>query len=263
MAPKGRAAPKVSSSKAASKAASKSTKASKKSKKPQVVELSSDDDDDDDDNAITRPKTKRRHQKRRSSASSDAEVDEEQPRKKKKQRKEVDEPSEDLSWMDRQETSPPQERAEDEPEEGTLAWYEWNLPRAQRKWKSVVYKHFDQVTAEFDKDKDTFYYVFRCKHNHSKSCKRSVNDSTTSNLNTHVKICDSKHGESLTQLTINEQIPRKYNKGEFRLKLVEWVTRRHRPDKIVEDDELIEVFTYLNPTAKPPSRRTLRRDIGT
>jgi len=52
-------------------------------------------------------------------------------------------------------------------------------------------------------------------------------------------------------------------KGEFRFQLVEWVTRRHRPDKIVEDDELIQVFTYLNPRAKPPSRRTIRRDIDT
>lgn len=125
MAPKWRAAPKVSSS----KAASKSTKASKKLKKPQFVKLSSDDNDDDNDNAITCPKTKHCHQKwhTSSSASSDAEVDEEQPRKKKKQRKEVNEPSEDLSWMDRQETLPPQEQAEDEPEEGTLAWCEWNL----------------------------------------------------------------------------------------------------------------------------------------
>lgn len=62
---------------------------------------------------------------------------------------------------------------------------------------------------------------------------------------------------------MDEQVPRKFHKGEFRLQLVEWVTRRHRPDKIVEDDELIQVFTYLNPKAKPPSRRTLRRDIDT
>ncbi len=30
---------------------------------------------------------------------------------------------------------------------------------------------------------------------------------------------------------------------------------------MIEDNELINVFTYLNPDTKPPSRRTLCRDI--
>lgn len=64
-------------------------------------------------------------------------------------------------------------------------------------------------------------------------------------------------------MKINEKLPRKFHKGTYRFKLVKWVTHRHRPDSIVEDDDLISVFTYLNPEAKPPSRRTLRRDIET
>lgn len=56
-------------------------------------------------------------------------------------------------------------------------------------------------------------------------------------------------------------MPSKFHRGKFRLKLLSWVTRRHRPDAIIEDPELVDIFTYLNPEAVPPSRRTLRRDI--
>lgn len=58
------------------------------------------------------------------------------------------------------------------------------------------------------------------------------------------------------------KIPQRFRKGIFRYKLLNWVTRRHRPDSIVEDPELIDIFTYLNPEAQPPSRRSLRRDIN-
>lgn len=58
-------------------------------------------------------------------------------------------------------------------------------------------------------------------------------------------------------------MPTKFHRGEYRLKLLSWVTRRHRPDAIIEDPELVDILVYLNPEAVPPSRRTLRRDIDT
>lgn len=86
-----------------------------------------------------------------------------------------------------------------------------------------------------------------------------------SNLKRHADCCDAaqKKAKSNAQPKITTKIPPKFNKGQFRTKLVSWVTRRHRPDVIVEDDELVDVCTYLNPDAQPPSRRTLRRDIET
>lgn len=65
----------------------------------------------------------------------------------------------------------------------------------------------------------------------------------------------------MKQPKITDKIPRKFNKGVYCSKLVNWLTRRHRPDAIVEDEELISVFTYLNPEAVPPSRQTIQRDI--
>ena len=45
------------------------------------------------------------------------------------------------------------------------------------------------------------------------------------------------------------------------MKIALWVARRHRPFTIVEDDELINIFTDLNNKVEVPSRVTVSRDV--
>lgn len=110
----------------------------------------------------------------------------------------------------------------------------------------------------------TCYY-----HSEDKSYSRPVNFSGTSNLKRHADHCNNLQAEQsgkkqgLKQARITSKIPPKFNKGFFRAKLVSWVTRSHRPDLAIKDEDLVDIFTYLNPDAQPPSRRTLRRDIHT
>jgi hypothetical protein len=148
-------------------------------------------------------------------------------------------------------------------------------------WKAPFYKHYHKVTVTFDARDKKFKHQFWCEQyveyfylfhslvdispSEDKAYIRPIGNSVTSNLKRHADLCDAaqaaKRGKS--QPKINEKIGQKFNKGEFRFKLLSWVTRCHRPDKIIEDNELVDVCTYLNPDAIPPSRRTLRRDIDT
>jgi hypothetical protein len=52
-----------------------------------------------------------------------------------------------------------------------------------------------------------------------------------------------------------------YSPSRFRLNLVLWVSRRHRPFSVIEDPELIELFRSLNVNVPIPSRTTLSRDV--
>lgn len=45
------------------------------------------------------------------------------------------------------------------------------------------------------------------------------------------------------------------------MKLALWVSRRHRPFAIVEDDELVDIFKDLNNRVEVPSRSTVSRDV--
>jgi hypothetical protein len=45
------------------------------------------------------------------------------------------------------------------------------------------------------------------------------------------------------------------------MKLALWMARRHRPFTIVEDDELINIFTDLNNKVEVPSHITVSRDV--
>jgi hypothetical protein len=45
------------------------------------------------------------------------------------------------------------------------------------------------------------------------------------------------------------------------MKLALWVSRRHRPFAIVEDDKLIDIFMDLNNKVEVPSRSTVSRDV--
>jgi hypothetical protein len=45
------------------------------------------------------------------------------------------------------------------------------------------------------------------------------------------------------------------------MKIALWVARRHRPFAIVEDKELVDIFTDLNNKVEVPSRFTVSRDV--
>jgi hypothetical protein len=45
------------------------------------------------------------------------------------------------------------------------------------------------------------------------------------------------------------------------MKIALWVSRRHRPFAIVEDDELIDIFMDLNNKVEVPSESTVSRDV--
>ncbi|KAJ3765171.1 hypothetical protein FB446DRAFT_795322 [Lentinula raphanica] len=192
-------------------------------------------------------KSKDSSKNKRPGRSSSVSIEEVQPRPCKcvcKPAATSDEESEDVSWVDRQDSLPPEEVAEGEPEKDTLEWHQWNL------------------TLIWDKKKEKFLHRFQCKYSESVICMRAVGDSTATNLKRHADLCDAKHGKDMTtQMKVTSSIPRQFHKGEFRLQLVEWVTRWHRPDIIVEDDELVQLFSYLNPSVKTPLRPTLRRDL--
>jgi hypothetical protein len=52
-----------------------------------------------------------------------------------------------------------------------------------------------------------------------------------------------------------------YNPHKFRMKIAIWVSCRHRPFTIIEDDELIDIFMDLNNKVEVPSRFTVSRDV--
>ena len=50
--------------------------------------------------------------------------------------------------------------------------------------------------------------------------------------------------------------------GRFRYLVAAWSSRRARPHSIIEDEELGEIFTMLDPTVKVHSHQTVSRDIS-
>lgn len=45
------------------------------------------------------------------------------------------------------------------------------------------------------------------------------------------------------------------------MKIALWVSTRHRPFSIIEDTELLEIFTDLNPNCESPKHHTVSRDV--
>ena len=45
------------------------------------------------------------------------------------------------------------------------------------------------------------------------------------------------------------------------MKIALWVSTRHCPFSIIEDTELLEIFTDLNPNCESPKHHTVSRDV--
>jgi hypothetical protein len=100
-------------------------------------------------------------------------------------------------------------------------------------------------------------------HHRSPSIKvtRVRHDDSTSNLVRHVKSCDGGMlGLGSSAISAFAQ-GSTYTPHKFRMKLALWVARRHWPFAIVEDEELVDIFTDLNNKVEVPSRFTVSRDV--
>ncbi|KIM75183.1 hypothetical protein PILCRDRAFT_47678, partial [Piloderma croceum F 1598] len=113
-----------------------------------------------------------------------------------------------------------------------------------KSWTSAVYSHFKPPSITQEDGKVT--YTFVCKKSPSIKVTRVRHDDSTSNLVCHVKACDGglamARSGSITEFAQGST----YTPHKFRMKLALWVTRHHQPFAIVEDDELVEIFTDLN-----------------
>lgn len=89
---------------------------------------------------------------------------------------------------------------------------------------------------------------------------RVRHDESTSNLVRHADKCAPGAMTGTSSITSFAQ-GSTYSYPKFRLKLALWVSRRHRPFSIVEDEELIDIFTDLNNKVEVPSRITVSRDV--
>ncbi len=89
---------------------------------------------------------------------------------------------------------------------------------------------------------------------------RARTDSSTSNLNGHVDVCDpipDDDQSSITQFAHGST----YNKAKFRFLTTAWVTTCFRPFAIVEDPPLQAMLTMLYARVDIPSSTTVSRDV--
>jgi len=52
-----------------------------------------------------------------------------------------------------------------------------------------------------------------------------------------------------------------YTPSNHRMKIALWVSKHNRPFAIVEDEELRDIFTNLNPNCVTPSGQSVSRDV--
>jgi hypothetical protein len=92
---------------------------------------------------------------------------------------------------------------------------------------------------------------------------RHSGDSSTGNLNKHVKACfpdaDLKPQQTMMQTTFANGST--YTREKARSLLAIWVTRCRRPFSIVEDEEFVTFARMLNGRVELPSRASITRDI--
>ncbi|PPQ74939.1 hypothetical protein CVT26_011413 [Gymnopilus dilepis] len=127
-------------------------------------------------------------------------------------------------------------------------------------WTSDVYKHFRSPPAIHEKQDGTIQYIYTCKSRPSITVKRARHDESTSNLVRHVKLCTPGNSAQTNALAAFAS-GSKYNEAKHRMKCALWIARRSRPFAIIEDPELLDIFSDLNAACVTPKRKTIARDI--
>ena len=89
---------------------------------------------------------------------------------------------------------------------------------------------------------------------------RAQHDESTSNLACHVCNCAPADSTQTCALVVYASRS-KYTKASHRLKIALWVSNHHRLFSIVEDPELLEIFTDLNPNCDTPKHHTVSHDV--
>lgn len=146
------------------------------------------------------------------------------------------------------------------------------------RWESPVYTHFKSPPKIEVSSDGVVKYVFQCisyveytpqlhrlaqlyyRHPSVKPILRKREDTSTGNLDRHVKGC-APPVNSQTDAIKKFMHGSTYSKSKFRYLLDLWIVRRHRPYAIVEDPELIELFRMLFAQVEIPSARTISRDV--
>jgi hypothetical protein len=88
---------------------------------------------------------------------------------------------------------------------------------------------------------------------------RVCHDDSTSNLQRHVSGCDGAAAGSASLKDFAHGST--YTPHFFHMKLALWVSHRHRPFFIVQDEELVDIFKDFNDKVDVPSRFTVSRDV--
>ncbi|KAF6747489.1 hypothetical protein DFP72DRAFT_784107, partial [Ephemerocybe angulata] len=123
---------------------------------------------------------------------------------------------------------------------------------------SKAYDHFEYPEARVTKGQVN--YLFRCKKFPEEVVSRRRTDESTSNLVRHVKACEA--GVNPEQVNMFSAFVNgiTFDYARHRVGLALWCARAARPNRIVEDPELIKCFTDIYPKVKMPSRMTIARD---
>lgn len=107
---------------------------------------------------------------------------------------------------------------------------------------------------------DRFHWYLHNNSHPSITVSRARHDESTGNLKRHVKNC-SPADSGQTQAIANYASGSKYTQARHRLNIALWVANCYRPFSIVQDEELLRIFTELNPNCVTPSRHTVSRDV--
>jgi len=134
------------------------------------------------------------------------------------------------------------------------------LPQLNRKW--VKYSTFLSVRSMSILLLFAFIGLISITRSPSVVVTRVRHDESTSNLLHHADKCvpgamTQTSTSSITAFAHGST----YSYLKFHLKLALWVSRRHQPFAIVEDEELIDIFIDLNNKVEVPSRSTVSRDV--
>ena len=90
---------------------------------------------------------------------------------------------------------------------------------------------------------------------------RNIDDSSTSNLNKHIRECQGKHNTTGSKLITDFAAGCTYRREAFRALLVKWIAGCRRPFRIVDDEPLHQAFKMLYSRVEIPRSLTVARDV--
>ena len=155
-------------------------------------------------------------------------------------------------------------------------FFHHSIERQMAAWTSPVYQNFKMPPAIVIK-KGVVAYVYTCiayilvydmrfiltfafTSHPSITVSRAQHDESTSNLKRHVTNCEPAQSSQMHALTAYAS-GSKYTQASHWMKIVLWITNRHRPFLIVEDTELLDIFHDLNPCCITPKQKSASRDV--